>query len=106
MIIYIFYRRGNRDSYKFDGIEDEKYHKSSVPVEITWSFSGSAVQRPEVLPEEVENPESYVEGATKTISVNIYERNPQARKACLAAYGHQCSVCSFDFEAAYGEVGR
>ena len=60
----------------------------------------------EVLPEEVENPESYVEGATKTISVNIYERNPQARKACLLAYGHRCSVCDFSFEALYGEIGR
>jgi 5-methylcytosine-specific restriction enzyme A len=75
-------------------------------VEITWSFSASAAQRPEVLPEEVENPESYVEGATKAISVNIYERNPQARKACLLAYGHRCSVCDFSFEALYGEIGR
>lgn len=86
-----------------------KSHKNSVPVEITWSFLASAVQRPEVLPglpEEVANPERYVEGATKTISVNIYERNPQAREACLAVHGYRCSVCDFCFETAYGELGR
>ena len=104
--IYVFYREEDRDPFTFAGLAHAKNHKEVVPVEITWSFSASAAQRPEVLPEEVENPESYVEGATKTISVNIYERNPQARKACLLAHGHRCSVCDFGFEAVYGEIGR
>lgn len=104
--IFVFYREEDRDPFTFAGIAQAKSHKATVPVEITWSFAPSAIQRPEVLPEEVENPENYIEGSTKTISVNIYERNPQARKACLAAHGHSCSVCGFDFENEFGEIGR
>lgn len=45
---------------------------------------------------------TYVEGATKTVTVNVYERHAQARRDCLAHYGHRCSVCDMDFEARYG----
>jgi hypothetical protein len=34
------------------------------------------------------------------------ERNPKARAACIAVHGTQCSVCGFDFEGAYGIIGR
>jgi len=37
--------------------------------------------------------------------VNAYERNPIARKECLINYGFKCSVCGFDFEEFYGEIG-
>lgn len=104
--VFIFYREGDRDPFTFAGMAKAKSHKATTPVEITWSFAPSAIQRPEVLPEEIENPENFIEGATKTISVNIYERNPQARKACLAAHGHACSVCGFDFEKEYGEIAK
>jgi predicted HNH restriction endonuclease len=59
-----------------------------------------------LLPEEVESPEEYQEGATQTISVNHYERNPEARQACINHYGYSCIVCGFDFEKAYGEIGK
>lgn len=104
--IFVFYREEDRDPFTFAGIARAKEHKVTVPVEITWSFAAPALQRPVVLPEEVESPESYIEGATKTISVNIYERNPQAREACLSAHGHTCAVCSFDFEVEFGEIGK
>ncbi len=58
------------------------------------------------IPEEVENPENFVEGATKRISVNFYERNPEARNACIQHYGLSCSVCGFNFAAVYGEIGK
>lgn len=45
------------------------------------------------------------EGAKKQITVNAYERNPRARKLCLQKYGFKCSVCGFDFEEVYGEIG-
>ena len=50
--------------------------------------------------------ESLFEGAKRTITVNSYERNPEARKKCIDYYGHQCLVCGFDFEKVYGEVGK
>jgi 5-methylcytosine-specific restriction protein A len=56
--------------------------------------------------EEVPEAEDYVEGATKKIFVNYYERNPQARKKCIEHYGIKCVACGFDFELAYGEAGK
>jgi 5-methylcytosine-specific restriction protein A len=56
--------------------------------------------------EEVSDPDKYIEGATKTIAVNYYERNQKARKKCIDHYGLKCVVCNFDFEKAYGEIGK
>lgn len=57
------------------------------------------------LPEEITHPNVFYEGALRTISVNVYERNPKARKECLEEYGTRCGVCDFDFFEKYGEVG-
>lgn len=52
------------------------------------------------------------EGQKTTITVNAYERNPEARKRCLAYYYKKnggrikCEICGFDFGEAYGEVFR
>lgn len=56
--------------------------------------------------EEVSEPDKYIEGATKTIAVNYYERNQKARKKCIEYYGSKCVVCDFDFEKTYGEIGK
>lgn len=56
--------------------------------------------------EEVPDAQDYVEGATRKISVNSYERNQQARKKCIDHYGTKCTACGFDFESAYGELGK
>lgn len=58
-----------------------------------------------LLPQELENIELY-EGSKKLVAVNRYERNPKARQLCLLKYGYQCSVCEFDFEQFYGEIGK
>jgi len=50
----------------------------------------------EFIPEEISDPDRFFQGATKTISVNVYERSPQARKKCVDHYGYKCSVCIFD----------
>jgi len=47
-----------------------------------------------------------LEGAKRTITINAYERNPLARQRCIEHYGTACSVCNFDFEMEYGEVGK
>jgi hypothetical protein len=46
------------------------------------------------------------EGARHQRVSELAERNPKARAACIAVHGTQCSVCGFDFEAAYGIIGR
>jgi 5-methylcytosine-specific restriction protein A len=58
-----------------------------------------------LLPEEVENPERYAEGASRIVSVNAYERNAKARVACIKHYGAACIVCSFNFQTVYGQIG-
>jgi 5-methylcytosine-specific restriction protein A len=53
------------------------------------------------LPEEFID-EIFWEGKQKKHKSNIYERNSQAREACLKHYGYTCQVCGFDFEKYYG----
>jgi hypothetical protein len=56
--------------------------------------------------DEVENETVFKEGAAKQVTVNAYERNPEARKACIAHYGTGCTVCGFNFGKVYGELGE
>jgi len=100
-----------------DALKDEEGHgpakikgfvptlttKSLKKVEGQWYASDDLLSAR--LPEEVAEPEKYTEGASRTVSVNSYERNPQARTACIRHYGTTCAVCGFDFKAAYGEIG-
>lgn len=58
-----------------------------------------------VYPDEV-NENNLYEGATTTIKVNRYERNKEARDKCIEYHGKKCSICGFDFEKVYGELGR
>jgi 5-methylcytosine-specific restriction protein A len=64
--------------------------------------SGNAVW----IPEEVENDPAIFEGALRRISVNAYERNPEARRKCILHYGTTCSICGFDFSNRYGVAGK
>jgi len=60
----------------------------------------------QVLPEEVIGTDTYIEGATKVVTVNKYERDAKARKRCIAHFGCECQVCGFDFEKVYGDLGK
>lgn len=46
------------------------------------------------------------EGAAREITINAYERSAAARELCIAHHGTTCSICAFDFEAAYGSVAK
>jgi 5-methylcytosine-specific restriction protein A len=48
----------------------------------------------------------YVEGATQRVTANSYERNPEARHACITHYGPRCVICGFDFAEVYGDAGN
>jgi hypothetical protein len=85
-----------------------------TPISGNYSYSYSLVREHqpvpagdfETHPEEVPEPSRYVEGTTKMVSVNVYERNSAARTACLAHHGHACAVCGFNFELTYGDLGK
>jgi hypothetical protein len=57
------------------------------------------------FPDEVGNAEAFVEGAVASVTVNSFERNREAREACIRHYGSKCVVCAFDFQQAYGQLG-
>jgi 5-methylcytosine-specific restriction protein A len=58
------------------------------------------------IAKELDINEVLIEGASKAISVNVFERNASARSKCLAHYGYKCIVCAFDFEEFYGSMGQ
>ena len=63
------------------------------------------------IPEELDESDvkNLKEGQKKQIMVNAYERNPEARRRCLAYYRKRnngkirCEICGFDFGKAYGK---
>ena len=57
-------------------------------------------------PEVTSNHQEYWEGNRTTELSTKYERNPDARIACLAKKGYSCEVCEFDFYKKYGEIGK
>jgi 5-methylcytosine-specific restriction protein A len=59
-----------------------------------------------VYPGEKNTKEGFLEGKSKTIIVNAYERNTKARDKCLNFYGLNCQVCEFNFEEKFGEIGK
>jgi predicted HNH restriction endonuclease len=82
--IYIFTREDNNNpNFIYQGNARAKQYFDTKPVRIIWEFIDEEESHPEKLAEEILEPEKYYEGATKTISVNVYERNPLARKKCI-----------------------
>ncbi|WP_168734692.1 HNH endonuclease [Deinococcus sp. KSM4-11] len=49
---------------------------------------------------------TYVEGAVRSISVNSYERDRNARRDSLQEHGMVCKVCETDFVKQYGPAGE
>ena len=56
-------------------------------------------------PDDLDETQTYAEGAKQWVLVNKYERDRRARAACIKFHGLRCIVCGFDFEAQYGPAG-
>jgi 5-methylcytosine-specific restriction protein A len=81
--------------------------EAAAALESLWTDHLAALGlAPSRFANEVEAPERYWEGAVRQIAVDAYERDPRARKACLAHHGRACGICGFDFGNSYGELGR
>lgn len=77
-----------------------------------WSLKRSKNDVPEVIlvelgdyPDEISTSRTYIEGTIRRVTVNGYERDPQARQQCIESYGCQCCVCGLSFEKKYGRIG-
>lgn len=68
-------------------------------------FLESDVEGPVLAPDEGPSEGTLVEGATIQVTVNPFERNPVARRRCIAHFGCKCFTCGLDFAVKYGEIG-
>ena len=79
---------------------------AAAELEVLWrTFLTDRGYSPMVLADEVPASERFWEGALRRITVNAYERDATARRACISHFGAACRVCGFDFGATYGELG-
>ncbi len=53
----------------------------------------------------IDNSKKFIEGSATQVTQTRYERNIYARNECLKHYGYTCSVCGFNFEKFYGNLG-
>ncbi|MBN2266736.1 MAG: hypothetical protein JW725_00145 [Candidatus Babeliaceae bacterium] len=64
------------------------------------------VETEQVIPEELDNIETFHEGAAKEIRVNAYERSSVAREQCILHHGCACVVCGVVLAKIYGETAQ
>lgn len=91
-----------RSLFTDDELEEAQRRINTVP-NYAW---GKPVQPDLNFSGEIEDKELFIEGATKQVIVNMYERNAAARKKCLEKHGHNCKVCEMSFEETYGDIGK
>jgi len=80
-------------------------------VELEAAYSGGRYSsvpdvsfEPYISADEVDPAALYSDGAVIRVTVNAYERNPRARRYCIAFFGARCFVCGFDFGSTYGSI--
>lgn len=79
--------------------DGEKYYEYRDNIVDYGSEGGSEDMLPGTL-------EHLHEGRSLTVEMTTYERNPEARRRCLAHFGSACQACGFDFERTYGILGH
>ncbi len=102
--VHLFWRDSNKSPFLYAGLARPAEVKDSNPVEVLWAFEKPPVDGYRSA-DEVEQT-TFLEGAVRQVLVNAYERNPGARRACIAHYGVACHVCGIDFEDRYGQIGK
>lgn len=92
----------------FNGWEEAPFFIWQLRTELKEALEETGLTGEQQYPEEIAIDENAIlfEGIKKTIIVNIYERNSQARLKCIQHWKPVCSVCEFDFEKKYGELGK
>ena len=95
-----------QSTYYFLDVETEAQIRAATPLLLY--AAGKIKQRPVrqfLLPSE-EAACELIEGNRVTVQVSRVERDPKAREKCISIFGPVCSVCGFDFERTYGEIGK
>ncbi len=110
--------RASRDDFEFHDTSHSRAMNAcylvvrSVELALDWIANRvpreadlGATLLPDWRPDEVTEDEVHVEGALRRVTVNAYERNPDARRRCIERHKPICQACTFDFEATYGDIG-
>jgi hypothetical protein len=79
---------------------------SAVEAQQLLTFIGASGSTDLLFPDEIQDRLGLYEGAYRQVLVNAYERNPEARKRCIAHYGPVCAICGISFRDTYGEIGE
>ena len=103
--VHVFTRTADRAPFIYEGVATGMNPQVTVPVTVTWRFNGIEDPSANVEPGEVVGPDRFIEGAVRTVTVNVYERDRAARRACIEHWGMSCVVCGFNFAARYGDIG-
>lgn len=92
----------------FDGWTEGTFFVWKLKDELTSALEELSLTGDFHLPEElpVDTSQKFLEGIKRIVTVNSYERNPVARQRCVDHWGTTCSVCNFDFEKKYGQLGK
>jgi len=53
-----------------------------------------------------ESEELFFEGKAKSVYINIFERNAEARNKCIEHYGYKCSCCGIILSNIYGKLAE
>ncbi|HEC73711.1 MAG TPA: HNH endonuclease [Methylophaga aminisulfidivorans] len=107
----LIHSNANKDSKgngpaKMDGFIEDLQYKELQKISNCWYAFDAEYWNETTIAEEVELSEKYIEGASSVVTVNAYERNSKARKACIDHHGSICKVCKFNFEEVYGDIGK
>jgi len=84
----------------------ENQIRKAAEFDWTEAVSSDFILREITYPDDIPKETIHKEGAAKSIQVNIYERDAEARLKCIKHYGFDCTVCGASLEKIYGEVGR
>lgn len=92
----------------FKGWDEEPFFIWQLRPELKEALEVTGLTGEEQYPEEIpiDDQTTLTEGLKRTILVNTYERNPKARQKCIEDWKPVCSVCDFDFEKKYGDLGK
>ncbi len=92
----------------FNGWTEEPFFVWQLRPELKEALQETGLTGEEQYPEEIpfDDFKTYPEGLKRTITVNVYERNPKVRQKCIEYWKAICSVCQLDFGEKYGEIGQ
>ncbi|WP_417543037.1 HNH endonuclease [Marinobacter sp.] len=105
--VLIFFREQDRAPFTYAGVGSPIPHMQiERPSRVDWIFRSENSREAPVFTDEYAPGATYREGQRTQVLVNRYERDRNARDACLQYHGSRCMVCNLDFGELYGEIGE